>query len=346
LLGFFIYQEREKNKNPISLSLYLKRIFPAQSTKRQLFMKKCICTSFTLAAFSIGTLAQLPSYVPKNSLAGWWSFSGNAKDSSGNSHHGVVTGAALTTDRFGNTNRAYHFINSADNIGISSIHQTNVLKYSIAGWFLKENASEDIEGTIFCGSNPCNAPGGLRLLVGTTNQAAFGAEYQTCSSVWAYTKDRNYTDNEWHHFVATFNAVPGLISWTNFKIYIDDTLVSEVEYNQGNPSAVIAPINNLNLPTIIGNSTDLGSGFQGKLDDIGVWNRVLTRGEINHLYNSTQGYVGINVTKPVRNLHVKDVLRLEPRQTAPSSAAKGDIYFDGVLNKLRVFDGSVWQNCW
>ena len=49
---------------------------------------------------------------------------------------------------------------------------------------------------------------------------------------------------------------------------------------------------------------------------------------------------------PVRSLHVKDVIRLEPRSTAPSSPAKGDIYFDNTLNKLRVYDGTIWQNCW
>lgn len=49
---------------------------------------------------------------------------------------------------------------------------------------------------------------------------------------------------------------------------------------------------------------------------------------------------------PARSLHVKDVIRLEPRSSAPSSPAKGDIYFDNTLNKLRVYDGTIWQNCW
>lgn len=60
----------------------------------------------------------------------------------------------------------------------------------------------------------------------------------------------------------------------------------------------------------------------------------------------TAGNVGINTSSPQRPLHVKDVLRLEPRSTAPDNPSKGDIYFDGVLNKLRVYDGTVWQNCW
>lgn len=58
------------------------------------------------------------------------------------------------------------------------------------------------------------------------------------------------------------------------------------------------------------------------------------------------GLVGIRTTTPQRQLHVNDVMRLEPRTSAPSSPAKGDIYFDDTLNKLRVYDGLTWQNCW
>ena len=58
------------------------------------------------------------------------------------------------------------------------------------------------------------------------------------------------------------------------------------------------------------------------------------------------GNVGVGTATPARKLHVSDVMRLEPRSAAPTSPGKGDMYFDGTLNKLRVFDGTVWQNCW
>ena len=56
--------------------------------------------------------------------------------------------------------------------------------------------------------------------------------------------------------------------------------------------------------------------------------------------------VGIGIASPKRKLHIKSVMRLEPLNSAPSSPAKGDMYFDGTLNKLRVYDGTTWQNCW
>jgi hypothetical protein len=58
------------------------------------------------------------------------------------------------------------------------------------------------------------------------------------------------------------------------------------------------------------------------------------------------GNIGIGTTNPQRSLHVSAAMRLEPIAVAPLSPAKGDMYFDSILNKLRVYDGSVWQNCW
>jgi len=43
---------------------------------------------------------------------------------------------------------------------------------------------------------------------------------------------------------------------------------------------------------------------------------------------------------------VRDALILEPKATAPASPTKGMMYFDSNDNKLKVFDGTVWQSCW
>jgi len=77
-------------------------------------------------------------------------------------------------------------------------------------------------------------------------------------------------------------------------------------------------------------------------DGTGIWG-VFYQQERMRLTNTG---LGIGTSTPARSLHVNDVMRLQPRNTAPTSPAKGDIYFDSTVNKLRVYDGTTWQNCW
>ena len=57
----------------------------------------------------IVTSNSLQSQIPTNGLVGYWPFSGNANDSSGNNLNGTVNGAVLTEDRFGNSSSAFNF---------------------------------------------------------------------------------------------------------------------------------------------------------------------------------------------------------------------------------------------
>ena len=49
---------------------------------------------------------------------------------------------------------------------------------------------------------------------------------------------------------------------------------------------VYAPIDNGTLPVVIGNHNGFTEFFNGKLDDIGIWNRALTQEEITGLYTT------------------------------------------------------------
>ena len=59
----------------------------------------------------------------------------------------------------------------------------------------------------------------------------------------------------------------------------------------------------------------------------------------------SSGNVGVGTASPARTLHVNDVMRLEPRATAPSSPSAGDIFFNSSTNKLQCYDGTAWQDC-
>ncbi len=63
--------------------------------------------------------------------------------------------------------------------------------------------------------------------------------------------------------------------------------------------------------------------------------------------NKLQFQNGTTLMSPADSvLQITDVLRLPPRNSAPSTPVKGMIYFDNALSKLMVWDGTAWQACW
>ena len=58
---------------------------------------------------------------------------------------------------------------------------------------------------------------------------------------------------------------------------------------------------------------------------------------------SLAGNVGIGTETPTDQLTLSDCMRLTPRATS-TTTNKGTIYFDSDDNKLKCFDGTIWQN--
>ena len=304
--------------------------------------------SFLLFSFSLASAAQIPSYVPTNGLVGYWPFNGNANDESGNGNNGVVNGTTLTTDRFGNVGRAYSFNNNTDLIEINPT-QNNLTAYTLSGWFKKSIGS--LGGAFFVGSRYPTNSFGLLMGIDNNQEIGFGAEYGV-NSVWTYSNGSSFLDDNWHFFCAKFSATSGsVIDTSRLTVIIDNTELIKDQRVWGNQNLVKSPIDN-NIKTILGNYTYNQTGsFHGSLDDIAIYNRALTPQEITQLYTSsvtpstledTTSNVGIGTTTPKRKLHVNDVMRLEPRNTAPANPGEGDIYYDGLLKKLRYYNGTGW----
>jgi hypothetical protein len=62
-------------------------------------------------------------------------------------------------------------------------------------------------------------------------------------------------------------------------------------------------------------------------------------------WDASTSSLGLGTTTPARTLHVNDVMRLEPRASAPGSASAGDIFFNSTTSKLQCYDGTTWQDC-
>lgn len=287
-------------------------------------------TLISFIAFSISTFSQnVPTYIPTSGLVGWWPFTGNAIDSSGNGNDGVVFGASLASDRFGNTNRAYAFNGTSNYIVVNNSSSLQLTQFSISAWIYCPIDTMNVQQEIILKDNyPYNY--GINVY-GNHKASGFfnsGGNYTQTES------PDSVTSGQWHHILFTHNGTIG-------KLYIDGDSVSSIQGSN------ILP-NNENL--YIGSWIGSNYFFKGIIDDIGIWNRALSQQEINYVSSAGdttfKNNVGVNVVQPRRNLHVNNLLRLEPRNTPPINPVIGDIYMDGQLKKLRVFDGTQWQNCW
>jgi hypothetical protein len=226
----------------------------------------------------------VPVYVPTNGLVGWWPFSGNALDSSGNGNNGTVNGATLSTDRFGNNNSAFLFDGIDDFIQTSNVILLNSLTISV--WvnpFLKS-----------AGNNSFNYSASL---VDMNNDASNNSGYSLCyndstgiglySQVgWSGNPDNTVIPPiaqhlnlfQWQNCVFTFSNNTAKIFFNGILVYTK----SNVNSNNQNPQPFLfgkAPWGiNANL-------------FKGKLDDIGIWDRALNNSEISALYNYTPSVI-------------------------------------------------------
>jgi hypothetical protein len=227
---------------------------------------------------SLGSIAQtIPSYVPTNGLMGWWPFNGNANDESGNGNHGVVNGAILTTDRFGISGKAFDFDGISNDIVVQNSNSLNITgtELSISYWLYYQNPTTQYT---FKGISKggWDAQGGYELIFrgGPNNSSleingAGGGTY--CESINQYS-------NQWINIVAIVN------NGIN-KIYING--IEQITLTTGNG---LINLSASSLPLYFGRREPLNSyaGFlDGKLDDIGIWNRALTQQEINNVYQGS-----------------------------------------------------------
>ena len=203
----------------------------------------------------VGNFTTLEIYTDRllRGLEGWWPFNGNANDISGNGRNGSVTGATLTTDRFGNPNSAYLFSNGNNiNVGASILGETaDKLSYSV---WLKGT------GPIFS-KRQTEGTGWATL---RSNSFSIDDDYYltSCSIPEA--------PNEWTHIVATKNndTMSVYKNGTWLCTYIDNHSVRSFH------------------PMIFGYHGGWALSFTGMLDDIGIWSRALSPDEILQLYNN------------------------------------------------------------
>ena len=251
-------------------------------------MKKLNITTilFCLILFSINLTAQLPSYVPANGLLGWWPFTGNANDLSVNGNNGTNNGATLTTDRFSNSNSAYSFNGTSNCINVNDVAslRLNNIDFSISFWtYINVYGTGGATAFIYKRGSGNQNGWGILLDQGTQNKIGF----ITSGGI----DPRGYSTatlplNSWHNVIVVYR-----LALQQLQFYIDGVLDNTTTGVNSNYIPLVGmPSPNANCNSIMRFGQDSQNNYywlNGKLDDIGIWNRALTACEINQLYTST-----------------------------------------------------------
>ena len=259
-------------------------------TIKMKFSLLTIAATFGMTAI---TMAQVPSYVPTSGLVSWYPFTGNANDMSGNGNNATVNGAVLTSDRFGNSNAAFSYD------GINDYLHGNASSFpsgdrTIAIWFYTTNIDAGSAGMqVFgYGGGLCyqswlmqmdNSTPFTSFFTDNSYEVSIGCNYWLTALSFGVNGSPANPNNNWHHWVITNG--PGGIDY-----YFDGNYAGGITTPVGNTIVAGKKFFMGSCPDstgLLAYQDAYLNNWNGKLDDIGVWNRQLTQQEITTLYNGS-----------------------------------------------------------
>lgn len=216
--------------------------------------------------------------MPTTGMVAYYPFSGSANDNSGNGHHGTVYGATLTTDRFDNPDRAYKFDGVDDYIVIPDAPDLDITSaLTISAWVRPDVCPQNEEGTpIVCKGtwgggevyalDLCGIPTTtLRFLFWRNGPYFVRTSWLTPDKV-----------DHWVHIIAVYDGMAGRVT-----IYENGILLVA---NSGLPASLATNNHELSIGGRQGASSAYDVIFDGAIDDIRIYNRALSIGEINLLF--------------------------------------------------------------
>ena len=226
---------------------------------------------------------------PQQGLIAYWLFnegSGTiAIDSSGNGNTGTINGATWTTGKSGSAlqfNGVSNYVNAGN--GASLNINGNI---TLMAWIKTNSTAENvITGRGLTGSSDHTWEHDIENGRNTFYWAN-GYSMGTADSV---TGTKLVNDGQWHHVAARANG-------TRIEVYTDGM------YDNGKAKTT-KPNSNINLKVLVGNLPGYSLYFNGIIDEIKIYNRTLSAGEIYTEYlNGTVDSVPptITATNPANN---------------------------------------------
>lgn len=212
-------------------------------------------------------------------LVAYYPFNGNANDESGNNLDGTVSGATLTSDRFGNPDSAYSF----DGNDIITIAHNDILncsdELSISVW-IKPNT---LQNAMILGKS--NYVSNTNYLLRTKSTGFLQFEYKD----FANSNSLPLTPSVWNHIAVVSNT-------DNSKsLYINGVLATH--------TTAISPYG------LVSNALTIGarSGaeyFNGSIDDLRIYKTALSVSDVSNLYNNNSLAISDNPFKQLYSFYV------------------------------------------
>ena len=195
----------------------------------------------------------------------------NGNDTGGN-YNLTINGASFNTGKFGNawngtgTNAAY---STASGLNVSG-------DYSVSFWYKSSTTAQNNKRLVSLkGSNITagwnNYNGSLGFYIGGLNLVSSATSVTRVSQI----PDAQVNDGSWHHLAF---SVTSSGSWV---IYLDGTSYSGAVSGEGRS------FNNNNYLAITNYDSGQGYNTIGLVDQLRIFNRVITAGEVTQLYNTS-----------------------------------------------------------
>jgi len=232
-------------------------------------------------------VAQNQEHFPTTGLVAWWPLNGTALAMSVSGNNGTIYGGVSnTTDRFGKTNSAFLFDGNDGYIGVPTLDSLKYTPITYSAWVVvKSYLPSPFNGlrirAVIGRLSTSKIDGGVIALhagKGFNNgmdDNTFGMYRMGGNEGVNTTSKTKPVLNKWTHIVYTQDNIRG--SW---KWYMDGILTNSGDFTDPQGDFTFFRIGGCNLPHM-----GWETFWNGKLDDIGVWNRVLTQDEVTYLYN-------------------------------------------------------------
>jgi len=217
------------------------------------------------------------SQIPTNGLVAYYPFNGNANDESGNNNNGTVYGEALRiNDRKGNANKAYSFDGVNDYIDLGNkILDAKPISFTVCMWinFPEQQLNSQHWASIITRRN-LESQSWAALKVWYDNsqnnlgKATISVDYPDYHSSTQVRSTTKVINNAWHFIVGTKNG-------NTYQIFVDG-----IKEGEGVDGQEFESDDHFFL--MFDNPWKFYS--KGMLDDIRIYNRLLTEQEIQLLY--------------------------------------------------------------